>query len=430
MNAMAIAQQHEELASASPEQPVKHTRPVAKHPTKVLILVENLSVPFDRRVWNEARSLQRAGHQVTVICPRMIDKKPHEVLDGVQIYRYPLPLLATNGAWGYLWEYPWAMLMTTLYATHVFARHGFKAIHACNPPDLFFLVGLLFRPFGVRFIYDQHDLCPETYISRFGRSHGVILKVLRLLEKWTYRTADLVIATNESYRQKAIERGKCAQEAVHVVRSAPDVQEFRPEKPDPTLKGGYSNLVCYLGTMAPQDGVDYLIRAAQHVVHDRKRQDIRFALIGGGDSIPDLKRQVAEFGLEEHIHFTGRISDEDLRRWLSTADVCVAPDPVNPLNNVSTMNKILEYMAMEKPIVSFALQETMRSAGDSAVYAIDNDSRDLGDQLVSLIDDVPRQKTMGKLGRERLLQRLSWRRSEEHLIRAYDSLAIGSGQKG
>jgi len=390
-----------------------------------LILVENLSVPFDRRVWNEARSLVQAGHSVSVICPKVVDRKTYEVNSGVRIYRYPLPLLPTKGALGYLWEYPWAILMTLLYALIIFARDRFDAIHACNPPDLFFMIGWIFRPFGVRFVYDQHDLCPETFTSRFGRSSGFLFRALQLLERWTYRTSDVVIATNESYRKTAIERGGCDPDRVFVVRSAPDVREFRPEPPDESLRAGQSHLVCYLGTMAPQDGVDYLIRSAHHVVHVRGRSDLRFVLIGGGDSIEDLQALVVELDLQGVVSFTGRIPDAELRRWLSTADVCVAPDPVNPLNNVSTMNKILEYMAMAKPIVSFGLIETQRSAGEAALYARDNDCGDFGDRLIELLDDEPRRARMGRIGRERLIERLSWQQSAAVLIRAYDALATG-----
>lgn len=407
-------------ASAPLEQ--ETNLPGAAQRRRVLILVENLSVPFDRRVWNEARSLVRAGHKVSVICPKMIDRKTYVEEDGVRIYRYPLPLPQTNGAIGYLWEYPWALLMTFFYALLVFARDRFNVIHACNPPDLFFILGWIFRPFGVRFIFDQHDLCPETYTSRFGRSRGLLYRALCLFENLTYRTAHVVIATNESYRNTAIERGGCDPESVFVVRSAPNVQEFRPEPPDAELKAGRPHLVCYLGTMAPQDGVDHLIHSARHVVHTRGRKDLRIVLIGGGDSIPELRKLVQDYELDEVVHFTGRVPDAELRRWLSTADVCVAPDPVNPLNNVSTMNKILEYMAMAKPIVSYALAETCQSAGEAAVYALDNDCEDFGDRLIELLDDAPRRKKMGSLGRQRLLQKLSWQRSAQSLVHAYDAL--------
>ncbi len=399
--------------------------PRAKNARRVLILVENLSVPFDRRVWNEARSLVEAGHAVSVICPKMVDRKTYEVRSGVRIYRFPLPLPETNRAWGYFWEYPWAMLMTFAFALAVFARDRFDVIHACNPPDLFFLVGWVFRPLGVRFVYDQHDLCPEAFSSRFGRQGGFLFRALQLLESLTYRTADIVIATNESYRDAAIRRGACDPNTVFVVRSAPDVREFRPERPDEALRGGQSHLVCYLGTMAPQDGVDYLIRSVRHVVHHRGRSDIRVVLIGGGDSIPDLRSLVTELDLDRVVHFAGRVPDDELRRWLSTADVCVAPDPVNPLNNLSTMNKILEYMAMAKPIVSFGLVETQRSAGEAALYARDNDCDDFGDRLIELLDDAPRRKRMGRLGRDRLIERLSWQQSAAVLVRAYDALPSG-----
>jgi glycosyltransferase involved in cell wall biosynthesis len=352
----------------------------------------------------------------------MIDRKTYSEESGVRIYRYPLPLLPTKSAWGYLWEYPWAMLMTLIYALAVFARDRFDVIHACNPPDLFFILGWLFRPLGVKFVFDQHDLCPETYTSRYGKRGGGLSWILHILERQTYRIADLVIATNESYKKTAVERGGCRPDTVHVVRSAPDLKEFRPEPPDAELKAGRPYLICYLGTMAPQDGVDHLIRSVRHIVHNRSRNDLRVVLIGGGDSIPELQQLVSDYKLDEIVHFTGRVPDSELRRWLSTADVCAAPDPVNPLNNVSTMNKILEYMAMGKPIVSYNLTESRHSAGSAALYARDNDCEDFGDRLLDLLNDAPRRTKMGSIGRTRLLKRLSWRRSEIALIRAYDSI--------
>ncbi len=414
------------LDEQNKEQSGRHQTPRAQRRRRVVILVENLSVPFDRRVWNEARSLVRAGHSVSVICPKMVDRQTYSEQSGVRIYRYPLPLLPTKSAWGYLWEYPWAMLMTLLYSLVVFARDRFDVIHACNPPDLFFLLGWLFRPFGVKFVFDQHDLCPETYTSRYGKQSGILALGLRFLEKQTYRVADLVIATNESYRQTAMQRGGCAPDTVFVVRSAPDLKEFRPEPPDAELKAGRPHLICYLGTMAPQDGVDHLIRSVRHIVHTRGRRDLRVVLIGGGDSIPELQELVAAYDLDGVVHFTGRIPDPELRRWLSTADVCAAPDPVNPLNNVSTMNKILEYMAMGKPIVSYNLVESRHSAGSAAVYAKDNDCEDFGDRLIDLLNDAPRRTRMGSLGRTRLLKKLSWQRSEIALIHAYDTLPTRS----
>jgi glycosyltransferase involved in cell wall biosynthesis len=388
---------------------------------KVLILVENLSVPFDRRVWQESTTLAAAGWQVSVICPRMMDPKPYEQLSGVHIYRYPLPFTA-RGALGYAIEYPWAILFTFIYAVYVFARRGFHVIHGCNPPDLFFLVALPFRLFGVKFLFDQHDLGPETFQSKFPGRGGTILKILNLLERWTYKSARAVLATNESYKKVAVERGGVKPERIWVVRSAPDLKRFVATAPNPALNQGKSFLVAYLGTMGQQDGIDYLLRSIKVIVHDWQRTDIQFTLMGGGENLPNLKQLAADLGLAEAVLFTGRVSNETVCETLSTADVCVAPDPVSPLNNVSTMNKILEYMAMSRPIVSYKLVESSYSAGDAAVYAQDNDETDFARQIVDLLAAPDRRRAMGERGFQRLYNELSWEHSTRNLLAAYSSL--------
>jgi glycosyltransferase involved in cell wall biosynthesis len=385
---------------------------------KVLILVENLSVPFDRRVWQESLALQRNGYQVSVICPRMVDRKPYECLEGVHVYRYPLPYTA-NRAMGYLLEYGWAMAMTLLYSIYVFLRRGFKVIHGCNPPDLFFLVALPFKFFGVKFVFDQHDLSPETFQSKFPGRGGALLKILRLLERWTYRTAKIVISTNESYRQIAISRGKLRPDQTFVVRSAPDLKKFAPVDPNPEWKQGRPYLCAYLGTMGAQDGLDHLLRAAKLITQDWGRKDIRFVLMGGGENLPVLKRMAEELKLDETVLFTGRVSNEQVREVLSSADVCLAPDPINPLNTHCTMNKILEYMAMSRPIVSYRLRESEYSAREAAVYAKDNDCEDFGRKILELLADPERRARMGDIGRKRLVEDLSWEHSVVELLKAH-----------
>jgi glycosyltransferase involved in cell wall biosynthesis len=386
---------------------------------KVLVLVENLSVPFDRRVWQESLALARAGYQVSVICPQMVDKKPFEELEGVAIYRYPMPFTA-NRAIGYVWEYSWATLWTFLYACYVFVRRGFKVIHGCNPPDLFFLVALPFKLFGVKYIFDQHDLSPETFESKYPGKGGPILKVLRWLERLTYRTASIVISTNQSYRKIAIARGNLNSEQVFVVRSAPDLNKFSPLPANPDWRRGKKYLATYLGTMGAQDGLDYLLRSVKLISQEWGRGDIHFLLMGGGENLGVLKQMAADLGLEGVVEFTGRVSNEQVREVLSTADVCVAPDPINPLNTHCTMNKILEYMAMSRPIVSYRLTESEFSAQQAAVYAKDNDVEDFAKQIVALLDDEPRRKQMGEFGNQRLLSELSWEHSTRELLKAYD----------
>ena len=392
---------------------------------KVLILVENLSVPFDRRVWQEATTLAQNGWQVSVICPRMVDRRGYEMLDNVAIYRYPLPFTA-RGALGYVIEYPWAMTLTFIYAIYVFARRGFRFIHACNPPDLFFLVALPFKLFGVKFLFDQHDLSPETYLSKFDGRKDAIYRILHWLENWTYKTASAVIATNESYKHVAVERGGLNPNLVWVVRSAPDLKRFVPTAPNAELKKGKRFLAAYLGTMGQQDGLDYLLRSISIIRHQWNRIDIQFTLMGGGENLAALRDYMRELKLEDVVEFTGRVPNETVCEVLSTADVCVAPDPINPLNDKSTMNKILEYMAMSKPIVSYRLTESAFSAGDAAVFAADNDEEDFARRVIELLDDPARREQMGQAGYERLKSQLSWEHSSKQLLSAYDFLRKGA----
>ncbi|MCB9366653.1 MAG: glycosyltransferase family 4 protein [Calditrichaeota bacterium] len=386
---------------------------------KVLVLVENLSVPFDRRVWQESLALRHAGYQVSVICPRMVDKKPFEMLEGIAVYRYPMPYTA-NRAIGYAWEYSWAMLWTFLYACYVFFRRGFKVIHACNPPDLFFLVAAPFRLLGVRFVFDQHDLSPETFESKYPNKGGLILRILRALEYGTYRSATAVISTNNSYRKIAIERGRLSPEQVFVVRSAPDLNKFSPLPPNAEWKRGRTYLAAYLGTMGAQDGLDYLLKAAKLISQDWGRQDIHFLLMGGGENLLVLKQMAESLGLTDVVEFTGRVSNEQVREVLSTADVCLAPDPINPLNTHCTMNKILEYMAMARPIVSYRLTESEYSAQQAAAYAKDNDIEDFAKKILELLDNEDRRREMGAFGSQRLKEQLSWEHSTRELLKTYD----------
>ncbi len=388
---------------------------------KVLILVENLSVPFDRRVWQEATALLAAGWQVSVICPRMMDRRGFELLEGVAIYRYPLPFTARRAA-GYLFEYPWALLFTFLYTLYVSVRRGFHIIHACNPPDLFFLVALPFKLFGVKFLFDQHDLFPETYESKFPGRGGLVLRALYWTERMTYRTANAVIATNESYKRVAAERGKVPADRIWVVRSAPDLMKFVRTGANAKLREGKRYLVSYLGTMGQQDGVDYLLRSIRLIALDWKRDDIQFTLMGGGENLDYLRYMAHDLGLNGLVKFTGRVSNEFVCEMLSTADLCVAPDPLNPLNDKSTMNKIVEYMAMSRPIVSYDLAESRYSAQNAAVYAKGNDEVEFARLIVELLEDSERRLQMGELGRRRLESELSWEHSTRKLLAAYNYL--------
>jgi glycosyltransferase involved in cell wall biosynthesis len=394
---------------------------------RILILVENLSVPFDRRVWQECRALTEAGHDVTVICPRGArrDTEPYALIEGVEIHRYALEA-ATGGPAGYLKEYGTALWQSLRIAWRLDRERPFDVIQACNPPDLLFLVALPFKLRGARFVFDQHDLVPELFRSRFGAG-GPLLWATELLEKATFRLADHVISTNESYRSVALGRGRVPRERTTVVRSAPDLSRFVPVAPDPALRRGRPFLACYLGVMGPQDGVDYALRALASLRDDLGRTDIQAAFLGHGDAWDDLVALAHELGLDDCVEFTGRVSDEDLARYLSTADVCLAPDPRNALNDVSTMNKIVEYMAMSRPLVSFDLIEARVSAGDAAVYATPNDEREFARLVAELLDDPERRARMGALGRQRVEQELSWEHSRRHLLEAYESLLARGG---
>jgi glycosyltransferase involved in cell wall biosynthesis len=391
---------------------------------KALILVENLSVPFDRRVWQESLALRDAGWEVHVICPKGTkrDTEAEVELDGVRIHRYPLRS-AVGGPAGYLLEYGSALRHTYRLARAV---GPVDVVHACNPPDLFFLVARGLKRRGARFVFDQHDLVPELYLSRFGRGRDLLYRAVCWLERRTYRMADVVIATNESYRQTALTRGGKRPEEVFVVRSAPAVERFRRVAPDASLRHGKPHFLCYLGVMGPQDGVDYALRSLAKLRDEVGRTDWHAAFVGGGDCFDDMVALAGQLGLADMVDFTGRIPDEDLLRYLSTADVCLSPDPLNPLNDVSTMNKIMEYMAMSRPIVSFDLREARVSAGDAALYARPNDELEFARLVARLLDDPRERARMGALGQARVAGPLSWERSRAALLAAYEAAVNGA----
>ena len=399
----------------------------AERKRKVLILVENLSVPFDRRVWAESRVLTRAGYQVSVVCPAAPGDRLLEMLEGVAIYRYPAPRDA-HGLAGYMWEFAYSMWAAFRLSLRIRKRWDFDVIHACNPPDTFFVLARFYKLFfGKRFIFDHHDLSPELYSVRFEKSRGsLVWAALLWLERCTFRTADVVISTNESFRAVAIKRGGKEPDSVIVVRNGPDITRFKPVEPNPEFRKGRPYMVCYVGIMAAQDGLEYLVDAIDHIVHDRGRTDITFTLIGSGDRLDSLKRRAAELKIEDYVVFTGRIcNDKLLVTYLATADVCVAPDPKNDLNDRCTLIKIPEYMAVGKPIVSFDLLESRFSAQEAAAYATPNDADEFGDKVVELLDDPERRAAMGEFGLARVGNALSWAHSEQYLLRAYDMLFDG-----
>ena len=385
---------------------------------KVLIIVENLPVPFDRRVWQEARALRDVGAIVSIICPMGKGlETEEEIIEGIHIFRHPLPFEA-RGTLGFVLEYGTALFHETRLAWKVFWRHGIDVIHACNPPDLIFLVALPFKLIGKPMIFDHHDINPELYEAKFNK-RGIFWMFLRLAEWLTFKSADVVISTNGSYQQIAKARGGKASEDVFVVRSGPDVSRLRISEPHPQWKNRRAFLVGYVGVMGEQEGVDLLLATIQHLVKVKKRDDIQFVLMGSGPQFDSLQKMNCALGLEQYVTFTGRVPDQTLFEVLSTADVCVNPDRVNPMNDKSTMNKILEYMAFAKPIVQFDVTEGRVSAQGASSYAEANDPVDFAAKIEELLLDEAKRHSMGKLGRKRVEAELAWHHEVPKLISAY-----------
>lgn len=399
----------------------------------ILILVENLPVPFDRRVWMESTALAEAGYKVSVIspCPPEDTAEPDKVIDGIHVYRYPMPP-DTQSKLSFVKEFWYCLRQTDRLVKRIWREDRFDVIHSCNPPDTFWWIARKYKRHGVKFVFDHHDLCPELYESKYARQ-DMLWKALMWFEKQQFKTADAVIATNESYKEVAMGRGGKRDEDVAVVRSGPKLDLFQPVPAEPELKRGRKRMGVYLGVMGVQDGVDYALRAIRHAL-DAGLEDTCFTIIGKGDAFDSLQELAAELDLvdDETVIFTGRISDEDLKRYLSTADFGIAPDPHDPLNNLCTMNKIIEYMAMGLPIVSFDLKETRFSAQDAAVYIPDNDERAMGRAMIDLLADPGRMAEMSEAGRRRVTEGLSWDYSREVLIGFYDRLlghaAVADGE--
>ncbi len=374
--------------------------------TPVLILVENLPLPFLRRTWQAACALHDAGYRVSVISPKGRGyEASYEKRDGIEIYRHRI--YEGSGVLGYVLEYSAALLAEFWLASKVFLRTRFRVLHIGNPPDFLFVLALFFRLFGVRFIYEFLDLNPELFLVKFGR-RGLLYKLLCFLERRSFRSADVVLAANESYREIAIARGGLDPERVFVVLGTPAPERIRRQPPDLALKEGRAFLVVYLGVMGSQDGVDLLLSSIEHISREHARRDILFVLIGTGTELDRLKELSTQKGLDPHVRFTGWISDEQLAAYLSTADVGVAPDPSNPMNDKCTMNKVLEYMAYGCPVVLFDLPEGRRTAAGAALYARPNDPRDFAEQVLKLLDSESLRRELGATGRKRIEETLNW----------------------
>ena len=395
---------------------------------RVLIVVENLPVPLDRRVWLEATTLVEAGYEVSVICPNSRGwTEFFEEREGVHIYRYPAPPEAHAGAMAYAREYLGSMWHWFRLARRVWReRGGFDVIQGCNPPDLVFVLALWYRLWGVRYLFDHHDVCPELFEAKFGK-RGLLYRIMLVWERMTFATASVSIATNGSFKQIAVRRGHMDPDDVFVVRSAPRIEAFRPGPGDPALRQGAGIVLGYVGVIGQQEGMDLLVAAVDRLVRDLCHGDLHVLIVGFGSHLDAVKADVAARGLTAYFTFTGALYGDDLVHALNAIDIGLAPDPKNPMNDISTMNKIMEYMALEKPMVQFDLTEGRVSAGDAALYAPANDAEAFADRIAVLINDEALRKRLGQEGLQRVQKTLSWEHSAENLLAAYDRIFAKHG---
>jgi len=403
---------------------IRHNRPRSDASTapRILMLVENQGYPDDIRVRQEATTLSDAGYQVSVICQRVDGQPFTEIVNDVYVYRYPAPVAADSFR-GYLLEYGYSLVASFVLSLYVALRHGINVIHAHNPPDLYVFIGLFYKLFGVKFIFDHHDLAPENYFARFpDGGNQTVYRVLVWLEALSCKVADHVIATNESYKAIQVERAQIPAERVTVVRNGPNLARLHIVEPDQTLQSRAATLIGYIGTMGPQDGLDYLLRIAHHLIHDLGRTDFYFIVIGTGSEWERLQVMRDELGLEEYVWFTGKVSDEELCRYLSSVDICVSVDPHNDFTDHCTMIKMMEYMTFAKPIVAFDLKEHRVTAERAAIYVSNNDELEFARVLTMLMDDPKTREKMGAFGRKRVETEINWENSARELLDAYEKV--------
>jgi glycosyltransferase involved in cell wall biosynthesis len=384
----------------------------------ILIIIENLPAPFDRRVWQEASTLKENGAEVTIICPKMKGyTKSYEQIDGIDIYRHPLK--EGKGALGYLKEYSQAIFWELFLSWKIFFKKRFHVIHGCNPPDLIFITALGFKLFGVKYIFDHHDINPELYISKFEKK-GPFYTLLLWFERMTFAMASRSIATNESYKAIAVKRGKMDPEKVHVVRSGPKLERLKLLEPLEELKKGKKYLIGYIGVIGEQEGLDLLLESAAELL--KTRNDVHFGIVGGGTHLDEIKKLADDMGLAEHFDFYGRVDDQTMIEVLNTADVCVNPDRPTAMNDLSTMNKIMEYMALKKPIVQYSLKEGRFSAQEASLYAKNTDPVDFANKINELLENEEMRTQMGEFGYKRVKNELSWEYESSKLVACYKAL--------
>lgn len=400
-----------------------------KRKCRILMLLENNSYPADQRVRREANSLVGAGFQVSVISPSRPGFPYFENVNGVHVYRFPRPAVGDSFL-GYLWEYGWSLFCSFWLTLWVFLRRGFDVIHAHNPPDLFVLIAVCYRVFGKKFVFDHHDLSPEMYHARF-RNGGkrIVFRALEFFEKLSCRLAHQVIATNESYKKVEIERANISPDKITIVRNGPDLNQMKPVAADPELRKKASIILGFVGEIGQQDGLDYFIRALDYLVRQLGRTDVYAVIMGYGSAVPDVKKLTAELGLENYVWFTGKVPYVELPRYLSTVDICIDPNPFDPYNDRSTMIKIMDYMAVAKPIVAFDLTEHRASAQDAALYSLRNDEQDFASNILKLMDDPDLRETMGARGRQRMEEQLAWHYQERNLLQVYSQLGFEAKPK-
>ena len=390
----------------------------------VLMLLENSRFPHDPRVYQEARTLVDAEYQVTVICPAIKGQRWCETVDDVRVYRFPAPP-AGNGLLGYLCEYGYSMIATLFISLFVLLRNGFDVVHAHNPPDAFVFIAAFYKLLGKGFVYDHHDLCPELYYARFdGRGHRLVYNSLVLLEKFSCRLADHVIATNESYKSIEMQRSNVPEGRITVVRNGPDLDRLKPVSPNVDLRQKGKVIIGYVGVIGHQDGVDFLLRALHHLIYDLDRKDLFCVLVGAGDAWDKQKALAKQLQLSDFLWFTGWVRGTEVSRYIGALDICVAPEPSNSYNDRSTVVKIMEYMAMGKPIVAFDLPEHRVTAQKGAVYARPNDELEFARKVASLMDDPEQRHEMGKIGKRRIDSELAWPHQAKNLLDAYAKLQL------